>query len=74
MTSAVVLIMGIVGVMGKPKEVSLGYSTSIEDKCHMLLKIVFESIQYIHYRPKNEQCWQTIDKVIRKFFKNLSCI
>ena len=50
LTSAVVPIMGIVGVIGKPKqEVSLDCSTSIEDQCHMLLKIVFENIQYIQY-------------------------
>ena len=58
-TSAVVPIMHIVGVMGKPKqEVLLDYSTSIEDQCHMLLKIVFENIQNIQYQPKNEQCQQ----------------
>ena len=58
--------MGISGVMGKPKqEVSLDDSTSIEDQCHMLLKMVFENIQYIQYRPKNEQCKQIINKVIK---------
>ena len=58
LTSAVVPSMGIAG---KPKqEVSLDYSTSIEDQCHMLWKIVFENIQYIQYWPKNEQCWQII--------------
>ena len=53
--------------MGKPKqEVSLDYFTSIENQCHMLLKIVFENIQYIQYRPKSEQCWQIINKVIKQ--------
>ena len=37
LTSAIVPMMGISGVMGKPKqEVSLDNSTSIEDQCHML--------------------------------------
>ena len=50
LTSAIVPIMGVLGVMGKPKqEVSLDNSTSIEDQCHMLLKIVFNNIQYIQY-------------------------
>ena len=50
LTSAIVPIMGISRVMGKPKqEVSLDNSTSIEDHCHMLLKIVFENTQYIQY-------------------------
>ena len=67
LTSTVVPIMGIAGVMGKPKQkVSLDYSTSIEDQCHMLLKIVFKNIQYTQYQPKNEQCWQTIDKVVKQ--------
>ena len=67
LTSTIVPIMGISGVMGKPKqEVSLDNSTSIEDQCHMLLKIVFNNIQYIQYRPKNEQCQQIIDKVIKQ--------
>ena len=67
LTSAIVPIMSISGVMGKPKqEVSLDNSTSIEDQCHMLLKIVFDNIQYIQYQPKNEQCWQIIDKVIKQ--------
>ena len=67
LTSANVPIMGISGVMGKPKqEVSLDNSTSVEDQCHMLLKIVFDNIHYIQYRPKNEQCQQIIDKVIKQ--------
>ena len=67
LTSATVPIMGISGVMGKPKqEVSLDNSTSIEDQCHMLLKIVFDNIQYIQYQPKNEQCQQIIDKVSKQ--------
>ena len=58
--------MGIAGVMGKTKEeLSLDNSTSIEDQCHQLLKIVFENIQYIQYRHKNEQCHQIIQKVIK---------
>ena len=48
LTSVIVSIMGIAGVIGKPKQdVSLDYSTSIEDQCPMLLKIVFKNIQYI---------------------------
>ena len=59
--------MGILGVMGKPKqEVSLDSSTSIEDQCNMLLKIVFDNIQYIQYQPKNEQCHQITEKVIKQ--------
>ena len=50
LASAIVPIMGISGVMGKPKqEVSLDNSTSIEDQCHMLLKTIFDNIQYIQY-------------------------
>ena len=67
LTSAIVPVMGILGVMGKAKqEVSLDNSTSIEDQCHMLLKIVFNKIQYIQYQPKNEQCHQIIEKVIKQ--------
>ena len=40
-------ITSIAGVLGKPKQqVALDDSTSIEDQCHMLLKIVFKNIQY----------------------------
>ena len=67
LTSAIKPIMGISGVMGKPKqEVSLDNSTSIEDQCHMLLKIIFDNIQYMQYRHKNEQLCQIIDKKFRK--------
>ena len=53
LTSAIKPIMGISGVMGIPKqEVSLDNSTLIEDQCHMLLKIIFDNIQYMQYRHK----------------------
>ena len=43
--SAIVPIISIAGVLGKPKQqVALDDSTSIEDQCHMLLKIVLENI------------------------------
>ena len=79
----IVPIISIAGVLGKPKQqVALDDSTSIEDQCHMLLKIVFENIQYIQYHPKNQQCWDIIDKVckqnIRKnssfILRNLRCM
>ena len=67
LTSVIVPIMGISGVIAKPKqEVSLDNSTSIEDQYHMLLKIVFNNIQYIQNQPNNEQCQQIIDKVIKQ--------
>ena len=40
LTSPIIPIMGIAGVMGKAEEeVSLDNSMSIEDQCHQLLKI-----------------------------------
>ena len=66
LTSAVSPIIGIAGVLGKPKEeVSLDYSMSTEYQCHMLLKIFFNETQYIQYEHKNEQCCQLIKKVIK---------
>ena len=45
LTSAVIPIMGIAGVMGKAKEkVLLDNLMLIEDQCHQLLKIVFNNI------------------------------